>query len=190
MVVDPDLEPTGEGLSIGEGPVVADAEFLQLLSELGGEHVVGRRDAVGEVGGPPIGQGLLAEERQRPGALGDVGHLVVVVEMRGQRRTDLVDVGIECLSRIAAALVAHLLGHAVTGERSHVGEGGETGVADMDQTDLVVDPTHLAGEGAGRIEIGAAAGVDLIAVRGMAGVPVHQVGRMRSSTCRSSPGGA
>ncbi len=185
MVVDAELEPVDERLTVGHRPVVADAQVPQLAAQLGGEHVVGGGHRVGEEGGPAVRKRLLAQEREGTGALPHVGHLVVVVEPRGERRAHLEHVRLDGPAGVGASLVAHLAGEHEQRRLPHRREVAQAGVHEDDQPDLVVDLVHPVGQTAPGTEIvvgeGATSEVDGEAGRvdgGRAGPPLRhdQVG--------------
>ena len=127
------------GRTIGELEFVhlVLGEYLvaELLSELGREQGVGRRDVVGDEGGAATRNGRPREETEHARALGDVRHLVVIVQPRFEWRTDLVHVRLDSVARVGASGVLHLGVDDEPGERPHVGQFGQSGVDEQDEPD-------------------------------------------------------
>ena len=142
MIIDADFVAAGEGFTVGQIAVIAQAVAFQLLAQFGGQQGLCRAHIVRHEGLAFARCRLLAQERQHLGAAADIRHLVVVVQPSGQRRADFVNIGLQPVARVGAALVVHLRFDHVAGEHAHGGQIGQASVNHVHQADGVKRLPH------------------------------------------------
>ena len=95
----------------------------------------------------------MTQKPQHPGAVPDIGHLVVVVQPGLERRPYLVHVRLQQVAWIGATLVLHLAVDDELREPSHCLQVGQPRIDQVNQTDLVERLVHAPGQFATRFQV-------------------------------------